>query len=185
MTRSLVLATIASCAAACSPMVYTHGVPNLAEVDPGIYRSGQISDAGGWAEIVSLAHGRHVHIIKLNYDNEGSDALALNLGFEVVYAPIQPQGDQDAWNDAIGTVERPDEARVELAEAVLAQCYAHPDTDFCLVHCTHGQDRTGYVVGKHRVLHETWTKDRAFREMLDHHFHWELVGLMVAWEAFR
>lgn len=166
-------------------MVYTHDVPNLAQVDASIWRSGQITKPDGWSYVKQLAAGRRVHVVKLNYDNEGSDDLARQLGFDVQYLPIQPQGDQNVWNDAIGTVEVPDEKNVDAAEATLALCVAHPATDFCLVHCTHGQDRTGFVTGKHRVEHDGWTKERAFHEMLDHHFHWELVGLMIAWERIK
>lgn len=108
--------------------------------------------------------------------------MAVALGFDVAYLPIQPEGDQDVFSDLLGTVKRPDPTNIEAAERELAWCLAYPVTDMCLVHCTHGQDRTGLVVGVHRVEHDGWSKESAFREMLAHHFHWELVGLMIAWE---
>lgn len=167
---------------ACSPMVYTHGVPNLVQVEGNIWRSGQIASTEGWDFIGTVAAGRHVHVIKLNYDTEGSDGGAVQQGFEVAYLPIQPEGDQDVFNDILGTVKQPDPANLDAAERELAWCLSHETTDMCLVHCTHGQDRTGLVVGIHRVEHDGWSKDLAFREMLKNHFHWALVGLMIAWE---
>jgi protein tyrosine/serine phosphatase len=53
-----------------------------------------------------------------------------------------------------------------------------------LVHCTHGQDRTGWVVGAYRVLYEGVSKSVAYDEMLKHNFHEVLHGLHEAWEDF-
>ncbi len=52
------------------------------------------------------------------------------------------------------------------------------------VHCTHGQDRTGLVVGVYRVLHDGRTKDDAYQEMIHHNFHPDLHGLHEFWERF-
>lgn len=170
---------------ACSPMVYVHGVPNLVQVDHNIYRSGQIKTQEGWDWIAKLAHGRKVHVIKLNFDSEGSDDLAMKMGFDVLYVPVQPRGDQSLWNDFKSVWEGPDEAQMLKADAQLAYCKAHPDTDFCLGHCTHGQDRTGYLFGRYRVKQNGWTKDHAYQEMRAHHFHPELHGVHEAWENFK
>jgi hypothetical protein len=124
-------------------------------------------------------------VIKLNFDNEGSDELAVSRGYDVHVFAIDPQGDTDAWDELKSSWRRPDESKVDAAESELAFCKLHPDSDFCLVHCTHGQDRTGYVTGKHRVKNDGWTKDRAYKEMRDHNFHWELRGLNEAWEDFN
>ncbi len=170
---------------ACSPMVYTHGVPNLAQVDVSIWRGGQIQTQEGWDWIAKLAAGRKVHVIKLNFDTEGSDTLATKMGFDLLYVPVQPEGDVGVWDDFLDIWKSPDEANVAKGEAQLAYCKAHPDTDFCYGHCTHGQDRTGYLFGKHRVLHDGWSKDAAYKEMLEHHFHPELHGVHEAWENFN
>jgi hypothetical protein len=170
--------------AACSPMRYAGGVPNLDKVDDNVYRSGQITTAEGWDTIAKLAAGRRVLVVKLNFDAEGSDQIAVARGFTVLDAPIQPEGDRDVFDDIADEFKRPDEATVAAALAVLAAAATTRATDFYLVHCTHGQDRTGYVVGRHRVQHEGWTKLAAYKEMRAHLFHWELVGLSVAWAEF-
>ncbi len=167
---------------ACSPMAYTHGVPNLAQVDTSIYRSGQIATAEGWDYIAKLAAGRKIHVVKLNFDSEGSDRIAVDRGYDVHYLPVQPEGDQDVWDDAASVFKAPDEHSIESGLDVLRLCKAHPDTDFCLGHCTHGQDRTGYLFGRHRVENDGWSKSKAYSEMRAHNFHWELHGVADAWE---
>jgi hypothetical protein len=170
---------------ACSPMVYTHDVPNLTQVDYNIWRSGQITTRAGWDWINHLANGRQVYVIKLNFDREGVDGLAVTNGFNVVYLPVQPEGDQDLWDDFLSVWQSPDYRQIDEAEDELAFCLTHTETVFCLVHCTHGQDRTGYVIGVHRVLHDGWTKYAAFKEMQANHFHTELQGLYGAWLMFK
>ena len=181
MTRALWLALLV----ACSPMVYTHGVPNLAAVHENIYRSGQITTQEGWDYIASLAHGRKVHVVKLNFNSEGSDELAVKMGFDVHVLAVQPEGDQSIWDDVASVFKGPDQKLLDAGDEVLGECLIHPDTDFCVGHCTHGQDRTGDLFGQFRVKHDGWTKDRAYQEMLDHHFHPELHGVHESWENWQ
>ena len=186
MTKRLLFIVLLALVA-CSPMVYTSqdpGVPNLARVDESIYRSGQITTVQGWETIARLAAGRTVHVIKLNYDHEGRDAYPERDGWNLDYLPIQPEGDRDWLDDIADTFRHPDHGRIDAAVAILGMCKRNPRTDFCLVHCTHGQDRTGDVVGHHRVTNDGWTKDQAYAEMLAHHFHPELRGIADDWEEF-
>lgn len=39
------------------------------------------------------------------------------------------------------------------------------------IHCHHGQDRTGMLIGLYRVFVQTWKSDQAYQEMLGHGFH--------------
>jgi hypothetical protein len=52
-----------------------------------------------------------------------------------------------------------------------------------LVHCQHGQDRTGYIVGMYRRIVEKRTKGDAWTEMIDHGFHPICWGL--TWAFWR
>jgi hypothetical protein len=178
------VACVIGFAAGCSPTSYQHGVPNLTQVDTNVWRSGQITTQEGWAYIAKIAAGRHVHIIKLNFDSEGSDALAIQRGFDIVALSIEPRGDQDVWDDLRSAYTTPDSRVVTQIDTLLSSAASSPQ-DFYLVHCTHGQDRTGYIIGRHRVLHDGWTKSRAYVEMLDHHFHAALHGVHEAWEQFE
>lgn len=39
------------------------------------------------------------------------------------------------------------------------------------IHCKHGEDRTGMIIGLYRVFSENWTPENAYNEMLDLGFH--------------
>jgi hypothetical protein len=175
------LVLIFAALAACSPMVYNQGVPNLYKVNAGVWRSGQITTVDGWEYVKAVTQAKQLHVIKLNFESEGSDELATKMGIDVHYLPIQPAGDQGFWRDIADVFETPDMRVVEIAIALLE--YATPD-DVWLVHCTHGQDRTGFVIGVYRVLVDHWTPDAAYAEMLAHDFHYELPALEWAWEHF-
>ena len=168
-------------ATACSPTVTSHGVPNLAQVNAGVWRSGQITTREGWNYIRQIAAGRRVHVLKLNYPDEGSDAEAVAMGFDVHELAIEPHGDRDVWNDLVSAFTQPNPTLVHAAETLLETATAD---DLWLVHCTHGQDRTGYIIGRYRVLHDGWPKVRAYDEMRAHHFHPALHGVHEAWERF-
>lgn len=45
-----------------------------------------------------------------------------------------------------------------------------------LVHCLHGQDRTGLVIGLRRI-YKGWNIYRSWRDMLGYGFHSILLGL--------
>ena len=59
-----------------------------------------------------------------------------------------------------------------------------------LVHCLHGEDRTGLVIGLERVVNEKWPAEKAYTEMLAYDFHPILIGLdqyfrdKVGWSIF-
>ncbi len=180
MKLLIALAFLVGCSSV-SPMVDVHGAPNLVRVDDGVWRSGQITTAAGWSYWRSVAGGKRLHVLKLNYANEGSDALATAAGIDVHEIPMQPEGDQDLWDDFLSVWKGPDLDDVAKAEALLASASAD---DVWLVHCTHGQDRTGFIIGEHRVLHDHWTKDHAYAEMRANHFHPELRGVAEAWARF-
>lgn len=149
------------------------GVPNLSEVSPGVWRSAQPENAAEWRAVAALGVRT---VIKLNFEDEGSDDPARALGLEVHDLGIEPAGDQDVFDN---TFRRPDMSRVDEAVRLLLRGGG------VLVHCTHGQDRTGLVVGIYRLEHDGWYKERAYDEMLAMGFHPELHGLHETWEGLE
>jgi protein tyrosine/serine phosphatase len=165
----------------CTKTGYTHGVPNLVEVEPGVWRSGQPCDGKDatpcdqqWAYLKSLGIKR---VVKLNFQDEGTDDGAGRAGLEMVFLPMQPAGDKDVFDNALNTFVHPRLETVDAAVKELAK------KDGVLVHCTHGQDRTGLIVGVYRVETDGWTKDKAYAEMLQRGFHPALHGLHEFWEG--
>jgi protein tyrosine/serine phosphatase len=37
-----------------------------------------------------------------------------------------------------------------------------------LIHCSVGKHRTGYAVAAYRILHQNWTFEQAFQDMVEH-----------------
>ena len=52
-----------------------------------------------------------------------------------------------------------------------------------LIHCQHGKDRTGLVIGLIRVLHQGWKPEDAFREMLKYGYNPRYTNLNRAFET--
>ena len=169
MTRALLLWLLLGLLPSCVRTTETHGIPNLSQVDPGVWRSGQPAGAEGWAYLKSLGVTR---VVKLDFEHEASEDGARAVGIEIVYAAFEPD------ENLLHTVEAPDPGNVDLAVAELSKGGG------VLFHCLHGQDRTGYVAGRYRVLHDHWSKTAAYHEMLGHGFHPELPGLQRAWDEF-
>lgn len=149
------------------------GIPNLYEVRPGLWRSGQPTTASHWQQLKALGVTR---IVKLNSDAEGSEDGARAIGLEVYEVSIQPEGDQDILDAVLHTFVRPDPQLLAEAERIIQLGGG------VLVHCTYGRDRTGYVIGQSRVLDDHWSKDDAYDEMIVRGFHPLLRGLREAWE---
>lgn len=137
-------------------------IPNLAEVEGTILRGGQPADDTAWNRLKSSGITR---IIKLNLESEGSEIGAVKAGLSPLYCPID-LADQIIFRPKYETV-------MDAVNAI------QPGT---FIHCEHGQDRTGLVVGCYRVLKQGWTKDDAWAEMMQHGFHPELLGLTLFWE---
>ena len=154
----------------CATQPMTHGIPNFAVVEPGIYRGGQPT-AEGWNWL--RANGVKFDI-KLN---SGSDGFSTDSGIYSVIAeydfPIT------FWQQL---VSGPHWADVTGAWDALARgdIFEQGNTNSIFIHCTHGQDRTGLVVAVYR-LHEGWSKADAEKEMLAHGFHKSLYGLWRYW----
>jgi len=153
----------------------THTIPNLRQVRPGLWRSGQPQNVADWEYLKSLGVTRS---IKLNFDSEYTDGFAKVVGIVPYVKSIQPEGDKDTISNITNTFVRPNTQTVEEAENLIDPSVG------TLVHCTHGQDRTGYLMGRYRVNSEGWSKEDAYIEMLKFGFHPELHGLREAWEEF-
>ncbi len=152
---------------------------SVAQVRPGVFRSRQPATREEWLALRKLGIR---HVIKLNFESEASDNIGRRLYFDVRYMPIQPEGDKDLFDNIKNTFVRPLDSTLDQIQAMLD---AATVDDAWLVHCTHGQDRTGLAVGRDRVLHSGWSKDTAYAEMLTNGFHPLLRGLREYWEAWR
>ena len=144
------------------PTANSNGIPHLALVEPSIWRGGQPTDAG-W---VWLKEAGVSNVVKLNTFTEGEDAFAYNrLKMKLQYEPMDTM--EQLWTG-------PDPASVKRALGAIS-----PGT---FVHCEHGQDRTGLIIGLHRIEEGT-NAAAAWQEMTNHGFHPALLGLTKYWNT--
>lgn len=123
------------------------------EVSPGIYRSAQPSKK----DIQELKEFGIKTILVLNNDEDvvrSELKAAKKAGLNVIEQPMS-----GFWT--------PDDSQVDEILAALKDKNSYP----VLIHCKHGEDRTGLIVGLHRVFAEGWTPEAAYDEMLDYGFH--------------
>lgn len=174
----------------CSTTTYNKGVPNLVQVDTCVWRSGQPTTSAQWNTLKGLGIS---HVAKLNFETEGSDDGARAIGIDVHEFGIEPRGDLDIISDLTHTLIHPDPTVVAAADSYIGSFFpssGENTSSTCpsgvlLVHCTHGQDRTGFEIGRYRVLKYHWTKAAAFSEMQANNFHTSLHGIYDTWEDWQ
>jgi tyrosine-protein phosphatase SIW14 len=143
---------------------------NFVKVGPGLYRGGHPDAAGldylksvGVTRIVNLEVGDFIEAFPWDISQELDDAQSRGLT-EIRYP-------MSAFEPALS-----DDFDRHIDEIMAILKTAAPD-DAIYVHCKHGQDRTGLVMGLERVLIEGWAPQDAFAEMLRIGFHTGFLGL--------
>jgi Tyrosine phosphatase family len=122
-------------------------------VDGGVYRSSQPSRT----QLDALATGYALRtVIKLN---RGSDDAP--PGVHVIPVPLDPMREPDAL----------------VLARILDEIDRAPKP--LLIHCTHGEDRTGLIVALWRMRHGA-SAEAAYADMVRHGFH-PYPGLWSAW----
>lgn len=142
-------------------MTIIDGIPNLFAVEQDILRGGQPGQSG-WVYLNSQGIK---NVIKLNTEEEGSDAFAESMGMTIHRFPI-PWWRQMIW-------------RPKQSDLVAIVALMRPHT---FIHCLRGEDRSGLAVGCFR-LSQGWTKEDAYLEMVAHGFHSSLQGLQGRWNS--
>lgn len=135
-------------------------LPAFREVGPGVLRSGRPTEKG--LKDLKTKYGLKTII---NLEDSASNVKkesgwAKNLGIEYNSFPTS------SWS-------RPDDAKVNQILELLRDQTRYP----ILIHCKHGEDRTGMMIGLHRVETESWTAQAAYDEMLKLGFHKSLREL--------
>jgi protein tyrosine/serine phosphatase len=133
---------------------------NFAQVAPGIFRSGQPDP-----QELSAARqdGIKTLLVLRSRIPEAERRVAARLGLAIVHVPM------DA-NDI------PPMDQVDRALDVVLDPSRRP----ILVHCAHGQERTGAVIAAYRVVSESWTPAAAEKEALDFHFRFKNLADFLA-----
>lgn len=119
---------------------------NLYRVTPALYRSEQL----GAKDVAVLQQNNIKTIINLRFfdrdeDQEDLTALKLNL----VNQPLT------AWHVTPKQIAQ-----------VLYQIEQSQQQGPVLVHCRHGADRTGLIIGMYRIIYQGWAPEAAKQEMM-------------------
>ena len=130
------------------------------QVAPGIYRGRAPQTVEDYQRLKSLGIKTVLNLRRRDeaaIANERRTLAAMNI--DTVHVPMRyfPRGD--------GSVDR--------AVRVVNDSSLYP----LYVHCKHGRDRCGVVIGVYRVRHHGWNHDTAYAEMTRHGFHTRLIGL--------
>lgn len=144
-------------------------IANFHEVRDGLYRGGHPDGKGldylkklGVKTIVDLEIGDFIEAFPWDIDDEEDGAKS--RGITLVRYPMSAF--EAAASDRFD--HQMDDVLARLDDAQQQPIY---------VHCKHGQDRTGLVIGLERVLDEGWQPEDAYDEMLDLGFHPMFFGL--------
>jgi protein tyrosine/serine phosphatase len=135
------------------------GLPNFAQVAPGLYRSAQPT-AEGLRAAKAMGIRTVVNLRALHSDR----ALLGDTGLGYVHIR------STAWHPE-------DEDIVAFLTVAL-----DPARQPVLVHCEHGADRTGLMVATYRRAVQGWTLDEALAELPAFGFHEVWVGIRRALE---
>jgi protein tyrosine/serine phosphatase len=128
-------------------------LPNFHKVNDYLYRGGEPSEKGllklkemGIKTIIDL-RGHPGNVKK-------EQAFAQRLGLKCINLPMSSKA---PTQEQVATF---------LKEVAMAKDSKEP----LFVHCAHGSDRTGCMVGIWRVVEQDWTYDKAYKEMRKYYF---------------
>ena len=130
-------------------------LPNFHEVHPFLYRSGEPTVAG----MHKLKEMGVRTVIDLRAPSERAfdeEKVANELGLKYIMLTM--------------TSAPPTEKQVDTLLSTLKDAQKDPSKGSVLVHCAHGSDRTGCMVGIWRVTQEDWGYDETYKEMRKYWF---------------
>ncbi len=165
--RSLII--LSSVATACAGNVPTElpGLLNFHEVHPYLYRGGGPTEK----TMHDLKDKGIKTIIDLRAPSEGKPKAARTKEDD----PIQPK-EEKALADELGmtyinmTMASDAPTKKQVHTFINAVEKAQKGGGPVFVHCAHGSDRTGCMVGIWRVTHENWDYDKTYQEMRKYFF---------------
>lgn len=134
-------------------------IVNYQQVEPGFFRGAQ-PDAAGLKYLYSIGIKTIIDINNSESAEAPEASLARVYGIDFVYIPLS-----GFWAPSDGDTSK--------IQSILADKSKRP----IYIHCKHGEDRTGLMVGIYRVEVEHWVPVMAHDEMLIHGFHTILLPL--------
>jgi protein tyrosine/serine phosphatase len=128
-------------------------LPNFHKVHDFLYRGGRPTEAG-LEQLKAMGIKTIIDLRTSKAEVEPEAAIAKRMGFKTINLPMTSQPPTKKEIDTFISA-------VENAEKTNSPMF---------VHCAHGADRTGCMVGIWRVSHEGWSYDKAYEEMRKYNF---------------
>ncbi len=131
-------------------------LPNFHEVHPFLYRGGEPTREG-LTELQGLGVKTIIDLRNPGEKKFDEKTAASGLGMAYIAMPMNS--------------EPPTRKQVDTMMDSIKAARTSPDTNGkVFVHCAHGSDRTGCMVGIWRVTVDKWTYDQAYKEMRQYWF---------------
>ncbi|MBY0359042.1 MAG: tyrosine-protein phosphatase [Candidatus Obscuribacterales bacterium] len=130
-------------------------LPNFHQVHPFLYRGGEPTEAG----LKQLQEMGVKTIIDLRAPSESAIAegkLAKDLGMKYI--------------NLVMTSAPPTKKQVDTVIGAIKKAQETPESGSVFLHCAHGSDRTGCLIGIWRVDQENWSYEDAYKEMRKYYF---------------
>lgn len=113
---------------------------NFGTVNDKVMRAAQPDESG----IITLSKLGCRTIVKLNYEDDNEVALCEKYSITLQQFPIPTFINH-----------------VDMILTIVKAVKRSEGNGGVLVHCTHGRDRTGLIIGAYRILYEGWTVKQA------------------------
>ncbi len=134
-------------------------IPEYHQVTPDIFRGGRPT----FEDLQYLKSQGIKTIINIEGDERAiakEKTYTSKLGLKLILSPMS-------------ATEYPSDDQLEYLESLLTNENNFP----IFIHCKHGQDRTGLIVGLYRVHIQKWSPAEGYKEMLKNGFHPEYEPL--------
>ena len=136
------------------------------KVDDGLFRGQQPTDKGlEQLKGMGVKSVVYLHFNKKQAAHE--KAVVEGLGMKFTHIPM-------SW------ITPPKQAQIDQWLKITLDESQRP----AFVHCQHGKDRTGAMVGIYRMKHDKWTYDKAYAEMKEKGYRTFLFGLTFGVKKF-
>lgn len=135
-------------------------IPNFLQVTDNLFRGGRPNTG----DLAALKSEKNIKTV-INLENkmpvvQQENKVADDLGLKFISSPMDAS-------------VRPNDQQVNQILSSLQDTKNDP----IFIHCHHGQDRSGLIIGLYRVEVQGWAPAKAYQEMLDNGFHSSLVAL--------
>lgn len=140
-------------------------LPNFHEVHPFLYRGGEPTEKG-LEKVKEMGVNTVIDLRAASERTINEKKVAESLGMKYINLPM---------TSAAPTTKQVKTFLKAVDKAEKSTKDGKPESVF--IHCAHGSDRAGCMIGVYRVTHDDYTYDEAFKEMRKYYFGTKFTNL--------